>query len=53
MIQRWFDAFAWDYTDMKGIHRDTCIHHIYANDQIRPIRHPQRRMNPTLKYIAK
>jgi hypothetical protein len=38
---------------MKGIHPDTCIHHIYTNDQIRPARKPQRRMNPTLKDIVK
>jgi hypothetical protein len=22
-------AFSWEYTDMKGIHPDTCIHNIY------------------------
>jgi hypothetical protein len=37
MLQRQFDAFAWDYVDMKGIHLDTCTHHIYTNDQIRPV----------------
>jgi hypothetical protein len=41
MLQRQFDAFAWDYADMKGIHPNTCTHHIYTNDQIRPIRQPQ------------
>jgi hypothetical protein len=53
MLQRQFDAFAWDYEDMKDIHPDTCTHHIYTNDQIRPVRQPQGRMNPTLKYIVK
>jgi hypothetical protein len=53
MIQRQFDSFAWDYADMKGIHPNTCTHHIYTNDQIRPLRQPQRRMNPTLKDIVK
>jgi hypothetical protein len=38
---------------MKGIHTDTCMHHIYTNDQIRPIQQPQRRMIPTLKDIVK
>jgi hypothetical protein len=38
---------------MKGIHPDTCTHHIYTNDQIKPVRKPQRRMNPTLKDIVK
>jgi hypothetical protein len=53
MLQRQFNAFAWDYADMKGIHPDTCIDHIYTNDQIKPIRQPQQRMNPTLKDIVK
>ena len=38
MIQGKSDAFAWDYSDMKGIHPYTCMHHIYTNDQIRPVR---------------
>ena len=38
---------------MKGIHPDTCIHHIYTRDDIKPIRQPQRRMNPALKDIVK
>jgi hypothetical protein len=53
MLQRQFDAFAWDYADTKGIHPNTCTHHIYTNDQIRPVRQPQQRMNPTLKDIVK
>ena len=38
---------------MKGIHPDTCIHHIYMDPNIPPIRQPQRRMNPALKDIVK
>jgi hypothetical protein len=53
MLQRQFDAFAWDYVDMKGIHPDTCTHHIYTNHQIKIVIQPQRRMNPTLKDIVK
>jgi hypothetical protein len=53
LVQGQSDAFAWDYFDMKGIHLDTCMHHIYTNDQIRPVRQPQRRMNPSLKDIVK
>jgi hypothetical protein len=41
MLQRQFDAFAWDYADMKGIHPDTCTHHIYTNDQIKIVIQPQ------------
>ena len=45
--------FPWEYTDMKGIHLDTCIHHIYMDPNISPVRKPQRRMNPALKDIVK
>jgi hypothetical protein len=38
---------------MKGIHPDTCIHHIYTQGGVTPIRKPQTRMNPTLKDIVK
>ena len=38
---------------MKGIHPDTCIHHIYMDTHISPIRQPRRRMNPALKDIVK
>jgi hypothetical protein len=53
MIQGQSGYFAWDYSNLKGIHPNTCIHHIYTNDQIIPFRQPQRRMNPTLKDIVK
>jgi hypothetical protein len=46
-------AFVWEYIDMKGIHPDTCIHHIYTQGEVTPIRQPQTRMNPTLKDIVK
>ena len=38
---------------MKGIHPNTCIHHIYMDPNIPPVRQPQRRMNPSLKDIVK
>jgi hypothetical protein len=46
-------AFTWEYTDMKGIHPYTCIHKIYTQGEVTLVRQPQRRMNPTLKYIVK
>jgi hypothetical protein len=38
---------------MQGIHPETCTHHIYTDDNIRPLRQPQRRMNPMLKEVVK
>ena len=34
VLKKQAGAFAWEYTDMKGIHLDTCIHHIYMYPNI-------------------
>jgi len=53
ILQKHSAAFAWEYTDMKGIDPKTCIHHIYIEESSRPIRQPQRRMNPNIREIVK
>jgi hypothetical protein len=45
------EAFAWDYTDMKGISPELCTHRIYIKEDCRPICQPQRRMNLNLREI--
>eukprot|EP00253_Pinus_taeda_P020748 PITA_20748 len=47
------EAFAWDYTDMKGISPELCTHRIYTKEGSRPVCQPQRRMNPNLREIVK
>jgi len=47
------EAFAWNYTDMKGISPELCTHHIYIKEGARPVCQPQRRMNPNLREIVK
>ena len=37
MIHEKYGEFSWDYLDMKGIHLDTCIHHIYTNEEMRHV----------------
>jgi hypothetical protein len=53
ILQNHLDAFSWDYKDMSIIHPDTCTHHIYVQENSKPIRHPQCRMNPSMKDIVK
>lgn len=53
MVQEHSGAFTSDYLDMKGIHPDTCIHHIYTNYETKPLRQSQRHMNLALKEIVK
>jgi hypothetical protein len=53
LLKKYHKSFAWEYTDMQGIHPETCTHHIYTDDNMRPLRQPQRRMNPMLKEVVK
>ena len=53
LLKKYQKSFAWDYTDMHGIHPDTCTHHIYTDSTIKPVRQPQRRMNPMLQDIVR
>lgn len=50
VLQKYKGYFAWDYSDMKGINPQMCTHHIYTKKYARPIRQPQQRLNPHLKY---
>ena len=52
VLKKQVGEFTCEYIDMKGIHPDTCINHIYMDASISPIRQPQRRMNPSLKDIV-
>eukprot|EP00253_Pinus_taeda_P005571 PITA_05571 len=53
LLTRHLEAFAWSYKEMKGIHPSVYTHHIYIKEDCKPVRQPQRRMNPTLKDIVK
>eukprot|EP00253_Pinus_taeda_P025855 PITA_25855 len=53
ILTKYKDTFAWDYPDMKGIDPQLCTHHIYIENDARPVRQPQRRLNPHLKEVVK
>ena len=53
LLQNHLSAFAWGYEYMKGIPPKTRTHHIYIQEGTRPVRQPQRRMNPALRDIVK
>ena len=42
LLQENKEAFAWDYTDMKGISPELCTHRIYIKEGSRPVCQPQR-----------
>lgn len=37
LLRKYKEAFAWDYSDMKGIDPQLCVHHIYIEKDARPI----------------
>jgi hypothetical protein len=41
VLQNLSGAFACEYKDMRDIHPDNYIHHIYTQENARPIRKPQ------------
>jgi len=51
-IQKHSSAYAWEYTDMRGIDPKTYMHHIYIQENAKPVRQPQRMMNPNLREIV-
>eukprot|EP00253_Pinus_taeda_P015881 PITA_15881 len=53
LLHEYKEAFAWDYTDMKGISPELCTHRIHIKEGCRPVCQPQRRMNPNLREIVK
>ena len=46
-------AIGWTIGDIKGINPHTCMHHIYLEDDTKPTREMQRRLNSTLKEVVK
>ena len=53
LLNKYNKEFSLEYTDILGIHPETCTHHIYTDDDIRPLKQPQQRMNPMLRQIVK
>ena len=46
-------AIGWTIADIKGISPAKCMRQIYLEDQAKPTRDPQRRLNPHMKQVVK
>ena len=46
-------AIGWKISDLKGIDPLVCTHHIYLEGEIRPVRKPQRRLNPHMQEVVR
>ena len=46
-------AIGWSIYDLKGIGPLVCTHHIYLEEKAKPIRQPQRRLNPHMQEVVR
>ena len=46
-------AIEWTITDIKGISPLICTHKIHLEEDVKPFRQPQRRLNPVMKEVVK
>ena len=46
-------AIGWTIADIKGINPLICTHMIHLEEDVKPSRQPQRRLNPIMKKVVK
>ncbi|RVW25016.1 Gag-Pol polyprotein [Vitis vinifera] len=46
-------AIGWQISDLKGISPLVCTHHIYKEEDAKPVRQPQRRLNPHMQEVVR
>ena len=42
----------WKISDLKGISPLVCTHHIYLEEEAKPVRKPHRRLNPHMQEVV-
>jgi len=46
-------VIGWTLADIPGISPSTCMHRILLEDGAKPVRQPQRRLNPVILDVVK
>ncbi|KAL6348258.1 hypothetical protein AAG906_005552 [Vitis piasezkii] len=46
-------TIGWQISDLKGINPLVCTHHIYMEEEAKPVRQPQRRLNPHMQEVVR
>ena len=53
VISKYKAAIGWKINDIKGINREICEHGIFLEEDSKPTRQPQRRLNPHIFEVIK
>ena len=51
ILKKYKQAIGWKISDLKGISPLVCTHHIYMEEEAKPLRQPQRRLNPHMQEV--
>ncbi|KAH9722992.1 hypothetical protein KPL70_006933 [Citrus sinensis] len=51
ILKEYKEAIGWTIADIKGINPVDCIHRIHLEENAKPIREMQRRLNPNMKEV--
>ncbi|RVW58968.1 Retrovirus-related Pol polyprotein from transposon 17.6 [Vitis vinifera] len=52
ILSRCKKTIGWKISDLKGINPLVCTHHIYMEEEVKPVRQPQRRLNPHIQEVV-
>ena len=53
VLRKYKDAIGWVIDDIKGISPTICMHKILLEENTKPSREPQRRLNPIMQEVVK
>ena len=53
VLKQYKNAIGWNIADIKGISPVKCMHKIILEDEVKPVRQPQRRLNPIMQEVVK
>ncbi|XP_076947180.1 uncharacterized protein LOC143619035 [Bidens hawaiensis] len=53
MLKKYKEAIGWTIADIKGLSPSLCMHKILMEDDYKPTREAQRRLNPPMMEVAK
>ena len=52
-LRRCKQAIGWKISNLKGISSLVCTQHIYLEEEGKPVRQPQRRLNPYIQEVVR
>ena len=52
ILKKCKQAIGWQISDLKGISPLVCTHHMYMEEEAKPVRQPQKQLNPHMQGVV-